>query len=120
MPEMMLAEAGRLMMRRLLMPLWSLRRARRDVTLAQPANGRAGPGEDGDSDLDEAEVSGDVEMNGHDDNDVGDMGYIMIVSCGDGSKYGHSLLRKRAHVTNRNIVSRRRPAEQEKKKFPYF
>ena len=54
MPDIMLAEAGRLMLmtRRLLMPLWSLRRARRDVTLAQPANGRAG--EDDDSDLDEA------------------------------------------------------------------
>ena len=41
MPVMMLAEAGKLMMRRLWMPLWSVRRARRDVILAQAANGRA-------------------------------------------------------------------------------
>ena len=75
MPEMIFAEAGWLMMRRLWMPLWSLRRARRDVTFAvtfaQHANGRAG--EDDDSDLDEAEVGGAVEMNRHDDNDDGDM-----------------------------------------------
>ena len=54
------------------MPLWSLRRARDDVTLARPANGRAG--EDGNSDIDEAEVGGAVQMNGRDDNDVGDIG----------------------------------------------
>ena len=82
MPKMMLAEAGRLMMRRLWIQLWSLRRARRDVTLAQPANWRAG--EDDDSDLDEAEVGGAVEMNGHGGNDVSDMGFIVVVSCGDG------------------------------------
>ena len=67
MPEMMLVEADRLMVRR----LWSLRRALRDVALAQPVNGRAG--EDGDSDVDGAEVGGADEMNGHDDNYVGDM-----------------------------------------------
>ena len=74
MPEMMLAEAGWLMMRTLWMPLWGLRRARRDVTLAQPANGRAGG--DDDSNLDGAEVGGAVEMNGHDHdaNNVGGMG----------------------------------------------
>ena len=75
MPEMIFAEAGWLMMRRLWMPLWSLRRARRDVTLAQRANGRAG--EDDDSDLDEAEVGGAVaiEMKGHGGNtcDVGEL-----------------------------------------------
>ena len=54
------------------MPLWSLRRARRDATLAQPANGRAGG--DGDSDLDKAEGGGAVEVNGRGDNDVGGMG----------------------------------------------
>ena len=32
------------------------------------------PREDDDSDFDEAEVGGAVEMNGHDNNDVGDMG----------------------------------------------
>ena len=58
MPEMILAEAGRLMMRRLWMPLRSLRRARRDVALAQAANRRAG--EDDESDLDKAEVGGAV------------------------------------------------------------
>ena len=64
MTEMMLAEAGRLMMRRLWMPLCTLRRARRDhdVKLAQPANGRAGG--DDDSDLDEAGVGGAFGMNG--------------------------------------------------------
>ena len=72
MPEMMLAEAGWLMMRRLRMPLWSLRRARRDVTLSHPANGMAG--EDDASDLDDVEIGCAVEMNGHDANDVGDMG----------------------------------------------
>ena len=71
MPEMMLAVADRLMVCRLWMPLWSLRRARRDVILAQPANGRAG--EDDDSDLDEADVGGVVGMSGHAGNDVGDM-----------------------------------------------
>ena len=71
MPEIMLAEADRLMMRKLWMPLWSLRRAWRGVILAQPANGSAG--EDDDSDLDEVEVGGAIEMNGHDGNDVGDM-----------------------------------------------
>ena len=57
-------------------------RPRCDVTLAQPANGRTGG--DDDSDLDEAEVGGVAEMNGHDDNDVGDMVWIMVVRCGDG------------------------------------
>ena len=49
MVEMMLAEVGRLMMRRLWMQLWCLRRARRDAALARPANGRTG--EDGDTDM---------------------------------------------------------------------
>ena len=79
MPEMMPAEAGRLMMRRLWMPLWSFRSTRRDATLAQPANGRAG--EDDDNNLDEAEVGDAVEMNGHVDDGVGDMEWIMVVSC---------------------------------------
>ena len=53
-------------------PMWRLRRARRDVTLARPANGRAGGGDN--SDLDKPEVGGAVEMNGHGNNDVVDMG----------------------------------------------
>ena len=79
------------------------------MTLAQSANERAV--EDGDSDHDEAgalvrkwpctcacahargaiyfilflaEVSGAVEMDGHGDNDVGDMGWIVVVSCSGG------------------------------------
>ena len=97
-----------LMMRMLWMPLWSLRRARHDGTLAQPANGRAG--EDDDSDLGEAEVGGGVEMNGYDDNDTGDMGYIMVVRCGDGVLVSAQSSRsEKEGATNRNIVSRRRP-----------
>ena len=71
MSEMMLVEAGRLMMRRLWIPLWSLRRVRRGISLTRPANVRAG--KDGDNDLDEADVGCVVEINVHGDNAVGDM-----------------------------------------------
>ena len=63
-PEMMIAEAEGLMMRRLWMQLWILRHARRGSVLLRPANGRPRGGrEDGGGDLDVAEVCGAVEMN---------------------------------------------------------
>ena len=68
-PDNERAERRHCSLRRLRMPLLSLRRARRDVALAQPANGRAG--DDDDSGVYEAEVGGAAEM---DDNDVGDAG----------------------------------------------
>ena len=95
-------------MRRLRVPLWSLRRARRDITLAQPANGRAG--EDDGGDLDEAEVGDAVDMNGHGDNDVGDMGSIMVASyCYEILVPTQSSEKEGAKNRNSNIVSRQRP-----------
>ena len=87
------------------------------MTLSQPANGRAG--EDDDSDLDEAEVGGAVDMNGHNDNDVRVMGYIM--SCGGGILVSAQSSEKEG-ATNRNIVSRRRPgpSSEYKDRLGYF
>ena len=69
MSEILLAGACRLIAHMLWMPLWGLRRAQRDVALAQTVNGRAG--EYNDIDLGEAEVGRAVEVGG---NDVGGNG----------------------------------------------